>query len=177
AGYRRRRRGRYTLTPAAKTGVVAMGDAGTVTVFVDDAVLGRFPRVCAATGRPSDGWLTVRHEVGRSGRVSTPVLLLLVVVGPVGWAVRLFLALAAPARTEELVVQVPWTGDTQQEVSRLRGRRFTAWMLAAAGAVAGLMLVAGGAGAVAVALLVPVAVAVTAALDAAWRLGKLAVSV
>ncbi|HEX6420483.1 MAG TPA: hypothetical protein VFZ77_18425 [Acidimicrobiales bacterium] len=163
-----------------------MGDAGTVTVFVDDAVLGRFPQVCAATGRPSDGWLTVRHEIARSGRVSTPILLLLLVIGPVGWAVLLFLALATPDRSEELTVQVPWTGDTQQEVERLRGHRTTAWVLAAAGAVASLVLVADAAGVAAptmairvvqVALLVAIAVAVIAALDARWRLGRLAVAV
>jgi len=100
--------------------VVTLADHGWVTVFVDDAVLGRFPPVCAATGRPSDGRLTVRHEVARSGRVSAPVLLLLLVVGPVGWIVLLFLALASPDRSEQLAVQVPWTtlGNVHPEFAR-----------------------------------------------------------
>lgn len=158
-----------------------------MTVFVDDAVWGRFPPVCAATGRPSDGWLTVRHEVARSGRVSTPVLLLLLVVGPIGWIVLLFLALASPDRSEQLAVQLPWTTDTQAGVDALRRRCRYAWALAAVAAVASLAMVASAAGPVAgpgmtarvvQATVLMVAVAAFAvALAADWRLGRQAVRV
>ena len=63
-------------------------------MFVDDAVLGRFPPVCAKTGAPADGWLSVTETVGRSGGVATPWLLLLLVLGPLGWVALLVIALA-----------------------------------------------------------------------------------
>src|SRR4029450_2433849 len=56
-----------------------------VRVFVDDAVLGRLPDVCAKSGAPADGWLTVTETVGRSGGIATPWLLLLLILGPLGW--------------------------------------------------------------------------------------------
>jgi hypothetical protein len=36
-----------------------------VTVFVDDAVIGRFPEVCAKTGEPSNGWMRVDARISR----------------------------------------------------------------------------------------------------------------
>ncbi|HEX6422555.1 MAG TPA: hypothetical protein VFZ79_03705 [Acidimicrobiales bacterium] len=129
----------------------------------------------------------VRHEVARSDRVSTPVLLLLLVVGPIGWLALLFLALASPDRSEQLAVQVPWTTDTQAGVDALRRRRRYAWALAAIAAVASFAMVATAAGPVAgpgmtarvvqsIVLLVGVA-AVAVALAAEWRLGRRAVRV
>jgi hypothetical protein len=67
-----------------------------VRVFVDDAVLGRFPPVCAKTGMPSDGRLAVTTTVGGSGRVSAPWLILLVLLGPIGWVALAVLAVALP---------------------------------------------------------------------------------
>jgi hypothetical protein len=114
-----------------------------VTVFVDDAVCGRLPAVCAKTGGPSDGWLTVESPIGRWGRVGTPWLLVLAFLPPVGWGILLLLALLAPDRTETLTVQVPWTEVAQQRVDALRRRKGALWgaiALSAAGLVATLGL-------------------------------------
>ncbi len=114
-----------------------MADASTaVTVFVDDAVQGRFPPVSAATGRPSDGWLTVTSPVVQSGRVSTPVLILCLIGGPIGWTALVVMAVVVPDRAEHLTVEIPWSVDTQDRVVALRRRRRSAWSVAAAGVVA-----------------------------------------
>ena len=63
-----------------------MDGSTAVRVFVDDAVQGRFPRVCARTGRPSDGWLSIDAVVGRSRSMSTTAIVLLILFGgPLGW--------------------------------------------------------------------------------------------
>lgn len=74
-------------------------------VFVDDAVLGRFPDVCAKTGGPADGTLELRDEIGGGARLG--VLWLLVLAGPLGWLVLLGLWLVLGTRGEMLTVRVP----------------------------------------------------------------------
>jgi len=116
------------------------GEHRTVRVFVDDAVHGRFPPVCAVTGNPSDGWMTIRATVGGSGMSGFAWLLLL--LGPPGWGVLFLLSLfVAPG--ERLTVELPWTEVVHDEVEARRRRRTTAWGVAAAGgagAVAALAL-------------------------------------
>lgn len=153
-----------------------------VTVFVDDAVCGRFPRVSAASGAPSDGWLTVSGEVARSGRVSTPVLLLCLIVGPVGWVVLLMIAVFSPDRAEHLTVQVPWSAETQDHIVALRRRRRTAWIVATLGVVGLFASIVLGArevdGTPMATQVIAVTMAVTAvagivdALVAEWRIGR-----
>src|SRR5262245_36835692 len=64
-----------------------------LTVFVDDAVCGRLPPVCAKTGRPSDGRLAVSHDdVRGASSVSTAWLLPLLLFPPIGWQILLLLA-------------------------------------------------------------------------------------
>jgi len=125
-----------------------MADDGTaVTVFVDDAVQGRFPPVCARTGRPGDGRLTIDSEAVGSRSIPLPLAVVLLLVGPVGWAVYFVLSfLSAPG--ERLTVSLPWTADSQERIVALRRRKNGAWA-AAAGAAActvAVILVAGSGG-------------------------------
>lgn len=156
-----------------------------VRVFVDDAVQGRFPRVCARTGRPSDGWLSIDAVVGRSRSMSTTAIVLLILFGgPLGWIVVLLFSPGQP--TDRLRVELPWTLDTQTEVVALRQRRRLAWIASVAGAAAAFALVlttAGGAGwtmssrAVLVTLVVGAIGAAAVALATEWQIGRRAVGV
>lgn len=93
-----------------------------VTVFVDDAVLGRLPYVCVKTGAPAEGMLTVRTPVGAQTRLG--VLWLLALAGPLGWLVLAVLAWSRDGGGETLTVQVPWTETAQhQHDHALRLRR------------------------------------------------------
>jgi hypothetical protein len=75
------------------------------TVFVDDAVQGLLPPVCAKTGAPATKRLTIHQDL-------TPGLgaaWLLVFFGPLGWLV--LLAIAATRRRSSLTVRVPYSDD------------------------------------------------------------------
>jgi hypothetical protein len=65
-------------------------DVADVTVFVDDAVLGRLPSVCAKDGTYTDDRLTVSQELGGSSGLGITWLLFL--VGPVGWLVLIVMS-------------------------------------------------------------------------------------
>jgi hypothetical protein len=159
----------------------------SVTVFVDDAVLGRLPPVCALTGRPSDGTLTVRTDVGRTGAVPIPVTALLFLAGPVGWVVLVLLAWAGGGRGERLTVRLPWSEAAEHEVDALRRRRTAAWVGVAVGVVVlVLLLVVRGAAAgptqaaapvVALVLVAAAVVATVAAVTAERRIDRRSVSV
>ena len=163
-----------------------MGGSDTaVRVFVDDAVQGRFPRVCARTGGESDGWLTIDAIVGRSTSISTvPMILLLLFGGPIGWAVLLLFNTGHPG--ERLEVTVPWTVDVQAEIVELRRRRRLAWMTAAAGVavLVGAMVDSVGASSpsltlrvVMAALVVTTVAAGAVALTGQWRIRQQTVGV
>jgi hypothetical protein len=62
-----------------------------VTVFVDDVVLGRLPPLCIKEGIPTGDRLTVRDASGGPGFGAAWLLVLL---GPIGWFVLLYLSLA-----------------------------------------------------------------------------------
>jgi hypothetical protein len=62
-----------------------------VTVFVDDVVLGRLPPLCVKEGIPTEAQLTVRDASGGPGFGAAWLLVLL---GPIGWLVLLYLSLA-----------------------------------------------------------------------------------
>jgi hypothetical protein len=98
----------------------------TVAVFVDDAVRGQLPGVCAKTGEPSDGWLTLDTPIGRMARIGTPWLALLLVPF-IGWLALLVLGLLRPDRSEILTIEVPWTESAQQRIDDLRRRRRALW--------------------------------------------------
>lgn len=162
-----------------------MDGSTAVRVFVDDAVQGRFPRVCARTGRPSDGWLSVDAVVGRSRSMSTTVIVLLILFGgPLGWIVVLLFSPSQP--TDRLRVELPWTVDTQAEVVALRQRRRLAWIASAAGAAVAFALVlttVGGAGwtmsgrVVLVTVVVGAIGAAAVALATEWQIGRRTVGV
>jgi hypothetical protein len=159
-----------------------MANGGTaVTVFVDDAVQGRFPPVCARTGRPGDGRLTIDSEAVGSRSIPLPLVVVLLLVGPVGWAVYFVLSfLSAPG--ERLTVRLPWTADSQERIVALRRRKNGAWAAAAAGAAAcavAVVLVAGSSGGTTLtarvvigAIVLASAVAAGVALVAEARLGR-----
>jgi hypothetical protein len=75
-----------------------------VTVFVDDAVLGRLPPICVKSGLPTEDTLTLHTRVGDASRLG--VAWLLVLAGPLGW---LGLAILAATRrpSETLTVELP----------------------------------------------------------------------
>ncbi|MBN2621807.1 MAG: hypothetical protein JXA83_00505 [Acidimicrobiales bacterium] len=153
----------------------------TVTVFVDDAVQGRFPRVCARTGRPSDGWLTVDENVARSSKMSTPLLAVLLLAGPIGWAA---IVLFSPHTSDLLTVRVPWSADVHARIVDLRRGRRAAWAAAALAGVALVATLVSGAGGptmlaqvVLVTLALATAGAVVAALVTEHRIGRLSVGV
>lgn len=76
-----------------------------VSVFVDDAVRGRLPLVCAKTGVPADLVIRMQHPVG--GGMS-PAAWLLLLLGPVGIVALAVVALLSSGR-EYLTVRVPQT--------------------------------------------------------------------
>jgi len=63
--------------------VVAFIGMSNVTVFVDDAVEGTLPAVCARDGVPTDSSLRRHDDVG--DRAGLGVAWLLLLAGPIGW--------------------------------------------------------------------------------------------
>jgi hypothetical protein len=88
------------------------------TVFVDDAVLGHLPGVCAKTGERADGVFRIDGQVRSPGRVA---LLLLLFLGPIGWII-LLLALVA-AGPERVHTRIPYSRaaiDRERHLARSR---------------------------------------------------------
>jgi hypothetical protein len=101
-----------------------------VTVFVDDAVQGRFPHLCAKTGVPADGMLTIHTPV--RGQAGLGVWWLLVLAGLAGWLGLLIISLMHNSGGEMLTVQVPWSEAAQHdhdEGAKVRGKL---WLVALA---------------------------------------------
>jgi hypothetical protein len=159
----------------------------SVTVFVDDAVCGRFPAVCAKTVRPSDGSLSVSHDVRGASSVSTAWMLLLLLFPPVGWLILLVLALANPRQCEWLTVELPWSSEAMARLSAVRGRRRNLWTGAALALCGGVVALVTSAQAhvgqifatrlAAVTLLAACVACVVGALVAEWRVGQATVAV
>ncbi len=105
-----------------------------VEVFVDDAVRGRLPRVCAKTGVPSDGQLRIEQTTGGLG-----FAWLLIFLGPVGWIVLLFCAWSGSS-SGVLTVRLPYSDAAVDHEWRLRRIRFRAAGLALLGFGFGLAL-------------------------------------
>jgi hypothetical protein len=146
-----------------------------VTVFVDEAVMGRLPDICAKDGVPASGRLRVIQEIGRSNRLG--ILWLLVLVGPIGWIALLFLA--SRDAGERLAVELPYSDSAYERIVGARKLRSGALLVGVLGVGALLLLAAwahlGRTGALLiVALVIP---AMVAAVVAEWRLQRATVEV
>jgi succinate dehydrogenase hydrophobic anchor subunit len=112
-----------------------MAGKGTgVTVFVDDAVTGNLPAVCAKSGAPMEGLMTIRTELGAATRLG--VLWLLVLAGPLGWLALVALYRVLSNGREMLTVQLPWTEGAKAKYDEAVTYRRTAVVGAAVLAVA-----------------------------------------
>ena len=101
----------------------------SVTVFVDDAVLGTLPPVCVIDGVVTDDALTFSQQMGdRSG---LGVAWLLILVGPLGWLG--LLVISAFRRSGELLtVTVPFSEAAyQRRVKAERARRWATVVMVA----------------------------------------------
>lgn len=105
----------------------------SVRVFVDDAVLGRLPPVCARTGAPADGKLRVEQAIGGIGAGW-----LLVFLGPPGWLA--LVVLAASMRHETLTVRLPYCASAVEHELRLARVRFMGALGAVGFTIAALVL-------------------------------------
>lgn len=145
-----------------------------VVVFVDDAVRGWLPSVCAKDGVPTADRIVIHEQIGSSSLGLAWILLLL---GPLGW-VGLLLVAASRGRDEMLTVQVPLCDDDYGRLVMARRTR-TAWVLAAVAAVLVWLVlsvvqvgnVTSGRGWV-LAGLVAFAAFALGAIQAQWRLGR-----
>lgn len=102
------------------------GVMATVEVFVDDAVRGALPGVCAKTGGPSDGKLRIEQTTGGIGLAG-----LLIFLGPIGWIVLALLAFSAGSGV--LAVRLPYSDAAVDHEWHLRRVRFRAAALAVLG--------------------------------------------
>jgi hypothetical protein len=99
----------------------------TVEVFVDDAVRGPLPHVCAKTGVPSSGKLRIEQSTGGIG-----FGWLLLFLGPIGW-IGLVLWVVFSSRSGVLTVRLPYSEAAVDHEWHLRRVRFRAAMLALTG--------------------------------------------
>lgn len=122
-------------------------NSGAVTVFVDDAVRGDFPPICARSGRYTEE--IVRYQRRTSTWSAWTVLLLF--LGPPGWIVALVLLLMSSGG-ETLTVRLPYHPDEFARDRRLRNLKWTAVTVAAVSVVGAFALVGTGPGGVWVAI-------------------------
>jgi len=101
----------------------------SVTVFVDDAVLGALPRICVIDGVDTDDQLTLTQSLGT--RTGLGVAWLLVLAGPLGWIGLLVIA-ALRRGDEYLTVTLPFSEDAY--LRRRRAQRSRACALGATAA-------------------------------------------
>jgi hypothetical protein len=104
----------------------------TTTVFIDDAVRGRLPDVCAKDGVPAGGdRMTMRREIGATNRLG--IAWLLIFAGPLGWLVLLFLS--SRDQGEYLTITLPFSEAAYQRYrDAKRARRVSGWGLFLGGA-------------------------------------------
>lgn len=108
-----------------------------VTVFVDDAVLGALPPVCARDGVSTTSQLHHRQPVGDGARLGAAWLLVL--AGPLGWIALLYIATSRAGGAEVLSVLLPWSDQAyERQRAADRQRRAGGW---AAAACAGMLLI------------------------------------
>lgn len=111
-------------------------------VFVDDAVRGTLPDVCAKDGVPTADRIVVREELG--DRAGLGVAWLLLLLGPIGWLGLLLIAFSRGARGEVLTVRVPMSEPAYARLQSARRMQrvglavavaaFVVWFVTTAGA-------------------------------------------
>jgi hypothetical protein len=95
-----------------------------VTVFVDDAVQGRLPGICAKDGIATTDRLRVREHMGTGDGLGVAWLLLL--AGPLGWLGLAFVA-TMRGNAEVLTAELPFSEPAYQRmVGARRSHRMTA---------------------------------------------------
>jgi hypothetical protein len=109
----------------------------TTAVFVDDAVLGRLPPVCAKTGIETIDHLVLTAPVGSNGLGFAWVLVL---AGPIGWFVLFLYALTR--REETLTVRLPYSDGAYAELRGARRLRRNAGLACVGAFVAALVVAA-----------------------------------
>jgi len=97
-----------------------------VTVFVDDAVLGRLPPVCVKDGVGTDDRLILTQDVG--GRTGLGVAWLLILAGPLGW-IGLFVIAATRQSNELITVDLPCCKAAHLRMRRTRRARSQAMLV------------------------------------------------
>ncbi len=93
-----------------------------VSVFVDDAVRGRLPLVCAKTGESADLVIRVRQPIG-GGPANMAWLLLF--LGPPGWMAFVLVSLLGSGQ-EYLTVRIPETDASYNREKQLQRFRLAA---------------------------------------------------
>jgi len=109
----------------------------TTRVFVDNAVEGELPPVCARTGEVTADHLVMTVPVGGSEGFGIAWLLLL--TGPVGW-LGLFIY-ASVRRVETLTVKLPYCDEAYAELANVRRTRRNAGLATIAFFVMALFVV------------------------------------
>jgi hypothetical protein len=95
------------------------GGMASAMVFVDDAVLGHFPPVCAKSGVGTPDHLIMTVPVG--GNEGLGLAWLLVLAGPLGWLG--LIALQLTRRAETLAVRLPYCDASYDALRRARRTR------------------------------------------------------
>lgn len=109
-----------------------------VSVFVDDAIRGRLPLVCAKTGEPADLVIRMRQPVGRDQGLGNP-LWLLMLLGPPGWLLLLAVSLLSPP-PEYLTVRLPETDASYRQEKVLERSRLATFLLGSLAILYGVVL-------------------------------------
>lgn len=102
-----------------------------VTVFVDDAVRGELPLVCAKDGVATADRLIVRSTVGDGARIG--VLWLLLLAGPFGWLALLVIISSRSGGAEVLTTELPMSEGAYHRVLGARRTTRRGWMLIGGG--------------------------------------------
>jgi hypothetical protein len=107
-----------------------------VTVFVDDAVLGRLPPICVKDGVATSDRLTLVQDV--TGSAGLGVAWLLILASPLGW-IGLFMLSGARGGGDYLTVSVPYSEVAYNRVRRATAARLRAGLILAGALVAAVL--------------------------------------
>lgn len=146
-----------------------------VNVFVDDAVLGRLPDLCAKDGVPTTDRMRMSEEIGDTNRLG--ILWLLFFAGPLGWIIMFFLA--SRSSGEQLTVELPFSEAAYRRFVEGRHLRDRGVLAGVAISLGLLFLTAwarlGGVGAILI--VATLAVASGVVVTGAWRMATTSVTI